>query len=85
MSEAVRTIALIGSGAMGEAIIGGLLRTGLTTAEHILASGPRAERGEELKKNTAFSLTWITMPRRARRTWWCFRSSRRSSSASWPV
>ena len=50
MSEAVRTIALIGSGAMGEAIIGGLLRTGLTTAEHILASGPRAERGEELKE-----------------------------------
>lgn len=43
------TFALIGSGAMGEAIIAGLLRTRVTTPDHILASGPRSERGEELK------------------------------------
>lgn len=49
MGEQHKTIALIGSGAMGEAVIAGLLRTGLTTAEHILASGPRGERGDELK------------------------------------
>lgn len=50
MSEAYKKIALIGSGAMGEAIIGGLLRTGLTIAAHITASGPRSERGDELAK-----------------------------------
>ena len=42
------TIALIGSGAMGEAIIGGLLREKVTLPEHILASGPRPERAAEL-------------------------------------
>jgi len=50
MSEGNRKIALIGSGAIGEAIISGLLRTGLTTAEHIFASGPRLERGQELQE-----------------------------------
>ncbi len=50
MGETFKTIALMGSGAMGEAIIGGLLRTGLTPAGHILASGPRVERGEELRE-----------------------------------
>ena len=33
---------------MAEAIIAGLLRQGITTPEHILASGPRLERVEEL-------------------------------------
>ncbi len=42
------TVALIGPGAMAEAIIAGLLRQGITTPEHILASGPRLERVEEL-------------------------------------
>jgi pyrroline-5-carboxylate reductase len=42
-------IALIGPGAMGEAIIGGLLRDQLTIPENILASGPRLERGKELQ------------------------------------
>ncbi len=44
------TIALIGSGVMGEAIIAGLLRNGVTSPERILASGPRQERGDELVK-----------------------------------
>lgn len=47
MNEA-KTIALIGPGAMAEAIIGGLLRKQITTPDHILAAGPRAERTEEL-------------------------------------
>jgi len=34
---------------MGEAIIAGLLRDGVTLPERILASGPRPERGAELK------------------------------------
>lgn len=42
--------AIIGAGAMGEAIIGGLLRQNLTSPENIHASEPRAERCEELKK-----------------------------------
>jgi pyrroline-5-carboxylate reductase len=44
------TIALIGHGVMAEAIIGGLIRKGLTPAGQILASGPRADRGEELRE-----------------------------------
>ncbi len=42
------TIAIIGPGAMAEAIISGLLRKEITTPEHILASGPRKERVDEL-------------------------------------
>jgi len=44
------TIALIGHGVMGEAFLGGLIRNGLTTADHILVSGPRVERGEDLRE-----------------------------------
>ncbi|MBE0699155.1 MAG: NAD(P)-binding domain-containing protein, partial [Anaerolineaceae bacterium] len=47
--EKSRTVALIGPGAMAEAIIAGLLRQGITTPEHILASGPRLERVQELQ------------------------------------
>lgn len=43
-----KTIACIGPGAMAEAIIAGLVRQEITTPDHILASGPRAERGTEL-------------------------------------
>jgi pyrroline-5-carboxylate reductase len=43
------TVAIIGPGVMAEAIIAGLLRQGITTPEHILASGPRLERVEELQ------------------------------------
>src|SRR5512146_2246802 len=43
------TIAIIGPGAMAEAIIAGLLRKGITTPDHILASGPRKERVDELQ------------------------------------
>ncbi len=46
-----KTIAIIGPGAMAEAIIGGLLRRQITTPEHILTSGPRAERGKELRES----------------------------------
>ena len=42
------TIAFIGSGAMGEAMIKGLLRQGLVEPAQIIASGPRPERGQEL-------------------------------------
>jgi len=48
-AESLSTFALIGPGAMGEAIIAGLLRDGVTLPERILASGPRPERGAELK------------------------------------
>lgn len=46
--EEMKTIALIGPGAMAEAIIAGLLRKAITTPDHILASGPRQERVNEL-------------------------------------
>ena len=44
-----KTIALIGPGAMAEAIIAGLLRKEITLPEHILVSGPRLERVNELR------------------------------------
>jgi pyrroline-5-carboxylate reductase len=43
-----KTIAFIGSGIMAEAMIKGLLRQGQVTADRIVASGPRQERGQEL-------------------------------------
>jgi pyrroline-5-carboxylate reductase len=62
MSER-KTIALIGPGAMAEAIIAGLLRQGITTPEQILASGPRLERVEEL--NSRYGIRAFTDNREA--------------------
>jgi pyrroline-5-carboxylate reductase len=42
-------ISLIGSGVMAEAIISGLLRKQVTSADKIHAADPRLDRGEELK------------------------------------
>ncbi|NJO08159.1 MAG: NAD(P)-binding domain-containing protein, partial [Chloroflexaceae bacterium] len=41
-------IAVIGAGAMGGAFIGGLLRQGIVTADHLVATDTRAERRHEL-------------------------------------
>ncbi len=43
-------IALIGSGVMGEALVGGILRQGLTAPDHIHAADPLADRGEDLRQ-----------------------------------
>ena len=45
-----KRIAFIGPGVMAEAMIAGLLRKKLAKPEKMIASGPRAERGAELKK-----------------------------------
>ena len=45
-----KNIAFIGSGAMAEAMIAGLIRQKLAKPEELTASGPRPERGEDLKK-----------------------------------
>jgi len=45
-----KKIAFIGSGAMAEAMIAGLLREKLARPENLLASGPRVERGLQLKE-----------------------------------
>jgi pyrroline-5-carboxylate reductase len=42
-------IGFVGSGVMAEVMIGGLLARGVTPPDHIWASGPRAERAEELR------------------------------------
>ena len=41
-------IAFIGSGAMAEAMISGLLNQGIAQAQNLVAAGPREERGAEL-------------------------------------
>ena len=43
-------IAFIGSGAMAEAMIAGLLRKELAKPKNLMASGPRVERGAQLKE-----------------------------------
>jgi pyrroline-5-carboxylate reductase len=47
---AQRTIATVGSGVMAEAMIAGLLRDGLVTADRVVASHPRADRRETLER-----------------------------------
>lgn len=44
-----QTFAFIGSGAMAEAMIKGLITSAGVPAQNIAASGPRTERGDELK------------------------------------
>lgn len=51
-------VAFIGSGVMAEAMIRGVLKQGLLSAEHIVASGPRPERGQELQAR--YSVRWTT-------------------------
>ena len=45
-----KRIAFIGSGAMAEAMIAGLLRKELAEPKNLMASGPRVERGAQLKE-----------------------------------
>ena len=45
-----KRIAFIGPGVMAEAMIAGLLNQKLSKPQNLTASGPRAERGEELQK-----------------------------------
>lgn len=52
-----KKIAFIGPGVMAEAMIAGLLRQKLAKPENITASGPRAERGEELNKKYGIKVT----------------------------
>ena len=51
------TVAFIGSGTMAEAMIQALLRASEVTAEQIIASGPRAERGEKLQARYGVRVT----------------------------
>lgn len=55
MNDETKTIALVGPGVMAEAIIGGLLRQGITTPNRILISGPRPERIDELEQRYGVS------------------------------
>ncbi len=44
-----KTIAFVGPGAMAEAMISGLIRQGLAEAGHLLVTGPRMQRVEQLR------------------------------------
>lgn len=51
------TIAFIGSGTMAEAMIRGLLTQEIVAPQQIIAAGPRAERGQELKAKHGVHVT----------------------------
>jgi pyrroline-5-carboxylate reductase len=51
------TIAFIGAGMMGEAMIAGLLKEELLPAEQIIATGPRGERREALRAKYGVRVT----------------------------
>lgn len=51
------TIAFIGAGSMGGAIIGGMLNKGLVKPEQIIASDPNAARGDELNAQYGIQTT----------------------------
>ncbi len=50
-------VAVIGAGAMGEAMIGGLIRQGLVEPSQIMATAPRAERRMELVTRHGIAVT----------------------------
>jgi len=50
-------LAFVGSGVMAEAMIEGILKQNLTGPSQILASGPRAERGEQLRAKYGIGVT----------------------------
>ncbi len=50
-------ISFIGSGVMAEAMIRGLLNKQVVKPEQIVASGPRAQRGEELRERYGIQVT----------------------------
>lgn len=52
-----RKIAFVGSGTMAEAMIKGLLGQGLVAPDQVIASGPRAERGQELSERYGVRVT----------------------------
>jgi pyrroline-5-carboxylate reductase len=51
-------LAFVGSGVMAEAMIKGILARKLLSPEHIVASGPRAERGLQLQER--YGVRWTT-------------------------
>jgi pyrroline-5-carboxylate reductase len=59
------TLSFIGSGAMAEAMIKGILAEKLIDPDFIMASGPRAERGQELRQR--YSIGAVTDNRAAAR------------------
>ena len=50
-------IAFVGSGAMAEAVISGLLKQRIARAENLVAAGPRAERGQGLRDHYGIAAT----------------------------
>jgi len=51
-------IAVIGPGAMAEAIIGGLLRNNLITSDRIIISGPEQDHNQELQARYGVKALW---------------------------
>lgn len=52
-----RQIGFVGGGNMAEALLGGLLRKGLTTPDRLLVSDPLSSRRDLLRRNFAVSVT----------------------------
>jgi pyrroline-5-carboxylate reductase len=50
-------LAFVGAGTMGRAMIAGMLKQGLVTADQIVASDPSVEQGEQLKEKYGVAIT----------------------------
>ncbi|HAY22280.1 MAG TPA: pyrroline-5-carboxylate reductase [Desulfobacterales bacterium] len=58
MALSDKGLAFVGSGIMAEAMIKGMLKNQLVRPDHMIASGPRPERGEQLQAQ--YQVRWTT-------------------------
>lgn len=57
-SKLSERIAILGTGNMGEALLGGMLRAGLVSKDQVVATGTREERLLELRERWGVTTTW---------------------------
>ena len=65
----ISKITFIGCGAMGEAILKGILQGGLVRKEQVTAAVPTAKRQAYLKETYGIRLPGTTVPRLRMRIW----------------
>jgi NADP oxidoreductase coenzyme F420-dependent len=57
MPELTKRIAILGAGNMGSALIGGILKAGVTNREHLVATTKSLEHAEQVARRFSISVT----------------------------